>query len=387
MSLKKKSHIKKSYLALGLMSGTSGDGIDVSLVRTDGDSQIEAISFETFPYKDGFKSLLKECTIPSRRKDPNFLNYCERRLTLLHVEAVKNFLESKKIKADKIDVIGFHGHTVSHNSRGKGSSHQIGDGALLAYESGIDVIDDFRSNDIAKGGQGAPLVPIFHLAIAKKVPYPIAFVNIGGVSNITWIDCDGRNFLGFDVGPGNTLIDRWMQKFTGKSFDPYGRYAARGNVEMNLLETFLADRHFRRKPPKSFDILDFNFNKFLKLSIEDGVATLTAITAHAIFMAQNYFPQKAHCWFICGGGRKNKFLFSMLKDLIEKDPKVNMTVSAIEEMGWNGDAIESQAFAYLAIRSIKGLPLTFPSTTGVSVPTKGGVFHSKDLSYSSMDPT
>jgi len=387
MNFKGKPRIKQSYLALGLMSGTSGDGIDVSLVKTDGDKKIEAISFETFPYKNGFKSLLRECLIANRRKDPHFLHYCEKRLTLLHIDAVKNFLESKKIKASKIDLIGFHGHTVSHGSRGRRFSHQIGDGALLANESGIDVVDDFRSNDIARGGQGAPLAPIFHLAIAKQKPHPVVFVNIGGVANVTWIDCNTGNFLGFDVGPGNTLIDRWVQRFTGKSFDPHGQYAAMGNVKKNILKTFLANRHFRKKPPKSFDILDFNFDKFPKLSIEDGAATLTAITAHAIFMAQTYFPQKAHYWFICGGGRKNKFLFSMLKELIEKDLKFNVNVSAIEEMGWDGDAIESQAFAYLAVRSIKGMPLTFPSTTGVPAPTKGGIFHLKDSSYSSMDPT
>ncbi len=378
MHFKQKPRMKQSYLALGLMSGTSCDGIDISLIRTDGDKKVQAVAFETFPYRSGFQSLLRACASAKRRQDPHFIDYCEKRLTFLHIEAVKKFLQSRKVKSSNIDLVGFHGHTIAHGVCGKHFSHQIGNGSLLAKKLGIDVINDFRSNDIAKGGQGAPLAPIFHTAIIGKRSDPSVFVNVGGISNVTWIDSNRECFLGFDAGPGNTLLDRLIQKFTGELFDRNGGYAAMGRVQQSHLRQFLSKRHFRRKPPKSFDVFDFNFDELLRLSIEDGAATLTAITAHAIFMAQDYFPKKARHWLICGGGRKNKSLLSMLRGLVEADSKANMSVSTVEKIGWDGDAIESQAFAYLAVRSAKGLPLTFPLTTGVSKPTKGGVFHSKD---------
>jgi anhydro-N-acetylmuramic acid kinase len=274
--------------------------------------------------------------------------------------------ESGHAPAD-IDVIGFHGHTILHQPR-RGVTVQIGDGELLAELTGIEVVDDFRSRDVAAGGEGAPFVPLFHAALAAALPRPVAILNVGGVANVTWIGPEGDP-IAFDTGPGNALIDDWTRSRTGRAFDEDGRLAARGRVDETLLAALLRNPYFARRPPKSLDRDDFDLRLLGHLGAEDGAATLTAFTARAAALSVRFLPAKPLRWLVTGGGRKNASLMAMLARDLAAD------VAPVEAVGWNGDALEAQAFAYLAVRSLKGLPLSLPTTTGVRSPQTGGRRH------------
>jgi anhydro-N-acetylmuramic acid kinase len=248
---------------------------------------------------------------------------------------------------------------------------QLGDGARLAQRTSIDVVYDLRAADTLAGGEGAPLAPVYHRALAARLPErPVAVVNIGGVGNVTWIGRDGT-LIAFDTGPGNAPIDDWMLSRTGTSVDIDGAAASRGRVDSEALTVLLTNGYFGQVPPKSLDRNAFSLAPVSNLSPEDGAATLAAFTAASIARAREHFPEQPKLWVISGGGRRNKTLMSMLAEHMES------AVAPAEAAGFNGDAIEAEAWAYMAVRSLKGLPITFPGTTGVPRPLTGGVLARK----------
>jgi anhydro-N-acetylmuramic acid kinase len=358
--------------ALGLMSGTSLDGIDVALLQTDGYGIRSAGPGRTYPYEEAFRDELRG--IIGKRADASAVRRVERRLTLHHAEAVAAFLATEGAAAASIDVVGFHGHTLLHDPARR-HTVQIGDGALLAERTGIDVVNDFRAADVAAGGQGAPLASLFHAALARDLDGPIAVVNIGGVANVTWIDGDpdaGGRILAFDTGPGNALLDDWARRHTGRPMDIDGALAGAGRVDAGRVADMLADAYFDRAPPKSLDRQDFTRKAWRSvhgLGAEDGAATLAAFTAGAIRRAAAHFPAPPRRWLICGGGRRNPVLMAALGEALD------VSCEPVEAVGWDGDALEAEAFAFLAVRSLYGLPLSLPTTTGAPHPLTGGVVH------------
>ncbi|MBK18134.1 MAG: anhydro-N-acetylmuramic acid kinase [Rhodospirillaceae bacterium] len=356
--------MENTVLALGLMSGTSLDGIDAALVRTDGSKIVKTGEFLSLPYTDKFREKLR--SILGGIGD---VKVVERELTLLHVDAAQKLIEYSGRQAADIDVIGFHGHTILHNPD-KAQTWQIGDGALLASETGIDVVCDMRSRDVDEGGQGAPLAPLFHHALASEMEQPLVVLNIGGVSNVTYVNGDESSLIAFDTGPGGALIDDWVSQKCGIPFDRDGQIAASGEVANGVLDQLLDSPYFDTAPPKSLDRNQFDVSLVQSLSMEDGAATLTAFTSVSITRALPHFPEKPLRWLVTGGGRHNKFLMANLSR------ELGVDVEPVEAVGWNGDALEAQAFAYLAVQSRKGLPLTYPGTTGAKGPTTGGVYFS-----------
>lgn len=348
------------FWSIGLMSGTSMDGVDAALLRTDGERRIEAGPALTLPYDDEFRQKLRSVL---GGKGP--VREVERALTLRHAEAVRALLSKARLTPGEVELVGFHGQTILH-APDRGKTWQIGDGALLAAETGIDVVCDFRSADVAAGGQGAPLVPVFHAALAADLEAPLAVLNIGGVANVTWIGATG-DLLAFDTGPGNAPIDDWALRHTGSAVDRDGALARAGKVDWAILERLLDHPYFAQQPPKSLDRNSFDLSQIDSLGTADGAATLTALTTNAVQRAQLHFPRPATRWIVCGGGRHNPAILQGLRDLM------GVPVDPAEAVGWDGDALEAQAFAYLAVRSLKGLPLSLPGTTGVSRPQPGGV--------------
>ncbi|WP_417832118.1 anhydro-N-acetylmuramic acid kinase [Terasakiella sp.] len=354
-------------LVLGLMSGTSLDGIDVALIKTDGDKVGELLGFQTYPYDEDFRENVQASF---GRKD-NFGDL-EEQVTQRHIQAVERFLQGEGFARSDIDLIGFHGQTVFHDPAA-GLTVQLGNGADMARAVGIDVVNDLRSADVRAGGQGAPLVPVFHRALVQQqdLKGPIAILNLGGVGNVTWIGCDGE-LLAFDTGPGNALIDDWVKRHTGQPYDEDGIIAARGDIHDDCVNTFIRHPYFQKPAPKSLDrdeLKSFAFDLVDDLSVEDGAATLAAFSVASVIKAQDEFPDWPNCWIVCGGGRLNKSLMSAFRAYLYAD------VRTAEQVGWNGDAIEAQAFAYLAARSAEGLAITFPGTTGVAKPISGGALH------------
>ena len=347
------------------MSGTSLDGIDVAVLATDGERHVIAGPALTLPYPDDFRERLRgvlggEGTAPK-------IAAVEEELTRLHAAAVAELRRRHPDLA--FDLVGFHGHTILHRPE---ASHtwQIGDGALLARLVGVDVVADFRSADVAAGGEGAPLAPLYHAALATDRAKPLAVLNLGGVGNVTWIgrgsrdgDCD---ILAFDTGPGNALIDDWVRRHTGQKADIDGRLALSGRASAAHVARFLLDPFFARTPPKSLDRDEFRAVMPEGLAVADGAATLTEMTAAAVAAALPHFPAAPREWLVCGGGRHNPALMAALGRLLAAP------VAPVEAAGWDGDALEAQAFAYLAVRSLRGLPLSLPTTTGAPRPLPGG---------------
>jgi anhydro-N-acetylmuramic acid kinase len=357
--------------AIGLMSGTSLDGIDVALVETDGE-RVERLGPTAYrAYAEDERELLRgalaDAVAMVRREDrPGRLAAAEVLVTRRHADAVEAFLRQHAIAAEAIDVVGFHGQTVLHRPEAR-LTVQLGDGAALARRLGIAVVHDFRRDDVAAGGEGAPLVPVFHRALAEAAGLkpPVAILNVGGVANVTFIG-PGGHLVAFDTGPGNALIDDFMRERTGRALDEDGRAAARGRPDERLLASLLAHPFFDRRPPKSLDRNWFSHAMTAHLSTEDGAATLTAFTARAAARALAFAPQRPERWIIAGGGARNATLRRLIADAVAAD------VSTADALGWSSAFLEAQAFAYLAVRSLKGLPLTFPTTTGVPRPTTGG---------------
>jgi len=348
--------------AVGLMSGTSLDGIDAAWLETDGEGHVAAGPALTIPYEAGFRARLR--AILGGAGDPEEIAGVESALTELHAEAVETLLTRHALPLP--DMIGFHGHTILHRPEER-RTWQIGDGELLARRLGVTVVSDFRTADVAAGGQGAPLVPVYHRALAAGLETPVAVLNIGGVANVTWIGENG--LLAFDTGPGNALIDDWALRHTGRPIDHDGALATEGAVHVEAVERFLRHPYFQAPPPKSLDRDAFARGLPADLSPADGAATLVAITAAAVGRAASHFPAPARRWLVTGGGRRNPVLMQALEAVLQ------VPVESVESRGWDGDALEAQAFAYLAVRSSRGLPQTFPGTTGVAAPMTGGRIH------------
>ncbi len=358
--------------AIGLMSGTSMDGVDVALVETDGEAFVKRGPFASLPYSDADRELLRQAladAVPlrDRRQRPGALAAAEMMITQRHAEAVAAFLKAVGRDAKTIDVIGFHGQTVLHRPQDR-LTVQIGDGAALARATGIRTIHDLRAADVAAGGQGAPLVPVYHRALvaASRMQGPIAVVNIGGVANVTYVGGAEEPPVAFDTGPGNALIDDLMLERTGVAVDRGGAAASEGRTDMAIVGQMLAHPYFVKPYPKSLDRNAFSRTAVAGLSTPDAAATLTAFTAMSIALALGRLPAQPRLAIICGGGARNK---ALMKEL----GRMPCEIATADDVGWSADAMEAEAFGYLAVRSLKGLPITFPGTTGVSAAMTGGV--------------
>lgn len=269
------------------------------------------------------------------------------------------------MERQEIDVIGFHGQTVYH-APDDGVTIQLGDAQDLANRYRVPVVGDFRRNDVSEGGQGAPLAPLYHSALAQDLDKPIAILNIGGVANVTWLGRGEGDILAFDTGPGNAMMDDWIKQKTGAAFDDNGRLAGSSHVDQQALSRLLANEYFDALPPKSLDRRGFDASPISELSLEVGAATLSAFSVEAVVRSQQHMPERPVRWLICGGGRRNVTLMTKLQDAL------SAPVDPVEIEGWDGDYLEAQAFAYLAVRSMDSLPLSLPSTTGVPAPLTGG---------------
>ncbi len=348
--------------AIGLMSGTSGDGIDAALLKTDGERIQETGPGIGEAYDPAFRAKLKSAY--GHWDPPAGL---ERELTERHATLVLRLVAQAGMRASDIGVVGFHGQTILHEPQ-RHRTRQIGDGALLAERTGIPVVNDFRSADMAAGGEGAPLAPVYHRALAAGLEKPVAMLNIGGVSNVTWIG-DGDALIAFDTGPGNALIDDWAMRHTGEPVDRDGALAKSGTVDAAAVMRFLSNPYFTRPAPKSLDRDAFKGFSLSAMNAADGAATLTAITAASIAAGVAHLPAPPRRWLVCGGGRHNPVLMDALR------ARLAVAVDPIEAVGWDGDLIEAHAFAFMAVRSLQGLPISFPGTTGVKAPTTGGIVH------------
>jgi anhydro-N-acetylmuramic acid kinase len=340
------------------MSGTSMDGIDVAVVDTDGHRIAAFGPCRSIPFTDDFRGRLRAfiAAAPDLGQGADL----EAEFTDLNAAAVR----ALNPPAGSIDVIGFHGQTIWHRPH-LGRTWQMGDGARLSKALRAPVCFDFRSADVAAGGQGAPLAPVFHAALVSSLPRPAAIVNLGGVGNITWVGGDG-SVIGFDTGPGNGLLDDWMLRHTGQPMDRDGAAAARGTVAGDVLAAMMNHPFFDLTPPKSLDRFAFGLDAVVGLGVEDGAATLAAFTAAAVDQALRLCPAMPQRLFVTGGGRRNPTLMRMIAD------GAGIKVDPIEAIGGDGDHLEAQAFAFMAVRTMLELPISFPSTTGVARPMPGG---------------
>jgi anhydro-N-acetylmuramic acid kinase len=346
---------------IGLMSGTSLDGVDAAWLDTDGRSVTSFGPTLTIAYDDGLRRDLREILnlAPGLAVTDPRLASVVARLTECHVRAVKALDR-------EADLIGFHGQTILHQPDRR-RTWQVGDAALLARETGVPVAYDFRSADVASGGEGAPFAPVYHAALAREMARPLAVLNIGGVANVTWIGENGE-LIAFDTGPGNGPLDDWVMRHTGQAFDRGGKLARSGTVDGAVLSSLMAHPYFARPAPKSLDRLDFSralaASGLDGLTAADGAATLVAFTAETI--AVSVFPAAPRRWLVTGGGRHNPVIMEALRGAL------GVPVEAVETVGWDGDALEAQCFGFLAARVASGLPLSFPGTTGAPAPMPGG---------------
>jgi anhydro-N-acetylmuramic acid kinase len=364
--------------AIGLMSGTSCDGVDVALVNTDGEAIGRVGPTGYRAYADEERALLRRAIavaahLGDRTARPDILAEAEALVTSAHAEAVESFMVAHGLTSDAVAVVGFHGQTVLHQPERR-LTVQIGDGRVLAARLGIPVVYDFRAADVAAGGQGAPIVSVFHRTVARMLdrPHPIGVLNLGGVANLTFIDGE-RELIAFDTGPGNALIDDFLRLRTGTPLDNDGEAAAAGRVDEAVVTRLLAHPFFAQHPPKSLDRNAFRSwiaeeGHLARCRIEDGAATLTAFTAAAIASAVAVLPRAPASWIAGGGGTRNPTLMRMIVERLAP-----ARVETADAVGWSADALEAQAIAYLAVRSLRGLPLTFPSTTGVPGAMAGGI--------------
>ena len=373
-------------VAIGLMSGTSCDGVDAALIETDGETVFSSETFCFVPFELTEQKVLKStmakvAQAATSEERSELAQGVEALVRGKHRLAVERLLKEAGKSARDIDVIGFHGQTLFHEPEAS-YTLQVGDGSALSKELGIPVVYDFRSKDMQFGGQGAPMVPIYHHALVKsllnegKLQLPVAVVNIGGVANVTYIGdrenaCESHskspNILAFDTGPGNALINDWVEAHTGELMDEGGRYASLGNVDEAIVQEFLEKQYFLQLPPKSLDRDEFEISNLSHLSLEDGAATLTEITARTISLSSEFMDELPNNWVIVGGGGFNKELMRRLSLAVEQ----NLTMA--ESLGWKAERIEAEAFGFLAVRHLAGLPYSFPRTTGVEKPLCGGV--------------
>ena len=357
------------------MSGTSQDGVDVALIETDGDiiTRFGPTAYRSYARPE--RALIRSATaaaanVTERTARPEIVAKAEAAVNRAHVEAVETFLAANSIQPRDVAVIGFHGQTVLHRPERR-LTIQIGDGHVLAARLGIPVVYDFRAADVAAGGEGAPFAPMYHRALARGLGLepPVAVLNIGGVANVTYID--GDDLIACDTGPGNALLDDFVRLRTGKPLDTDGRIARAGIVDQEAIARLLAHPFFAKPPPKSLDRNDFRSwagAAFDHRSVEDGAATLTALTAASVARILPLLPRVPKSWIVSGGGARNPTLMRMLVERLAP-----ARVQTADDAGWSIDALEAQAFAYLAVRSLRGLPISLPTTTGVPRPLCGGV--------------
>lgn len=357
----------KIFRAIGLMSGTAMDGIDAAMIETDGYNHTKSIGFMSVDHDPNLREKLK-----SQLNMIDFNRDIEREFTLAQIRVIQDLLNDTGFQSGDIDVIGFHGQSVHHDPD-KAITVQMGDGQLLTNETDIDVVYDFRSNDMKHGGQGAPLMPIYHRVLTQSanINLPIAIVNIGGVGNITWISDD--DMIAFDTGPGNAMIDDWMMTNTGNTYDAYGQMAGMGKIYQTRIDQFLAHDYFQKPYPKSLDRNDFERYSVYGLSVEDGVATLTSMTAQSIALGISQCPKSPKAIYVTGGGRHNEYMMNQIETL------TGVKTKSTDALGWNGDAMEAEGFAYMAVRSLLGEPISYPNTTGCDKQVTGGVHVQKSI--------
>ena len=359
----------KIYTALGLMSGTSMDGVDASIVESDGDREFSIKMDKYFEYGHELRKRLinlreKVSVLSDLKSHSDEIKSLEREITIFHANAVNKIIETSNIE---IDFLGFHGQTIFHDPK-KSISIQLGDGNMLSQLTKKTVVYDFRQNDLKNDGQGAPLAPIYHILLVKTlkekglIKPPIIILNIGGIANITCINEDLK-MTSEDIGPGNCLIDKWIMAHSNKNFDNNGDIARSGKIDKFILEQTIDNfSHNIEKKKKSLDINDFDISFAKGLSLEDGAATITELTSEILSMKLLDMDI-----YVCGGGRKNQYLIELIQS------KIKNKISKIDNLGIDGNYVESQAFAYLAIRSYLNLPISFPETTGCKKPCTGGV--------------
>jgi len=364
-----------SVLAVGLMSGTSQDGVDVALIDSDGERIAQLGATACRPYSKTERTLLRRATaaavnLSERTARPGVVAKAERLINDAHAEAVESFLAANGLQRGEVAVIGFHGQTLLHRPEQRFTLH-IGDGGALAARLAIPVVYDFRAADVAAGGQGAPLAPVFHRALVRRLQHasPIAVLNLGGVANVTYID--GEELIACDTGPGNALLDDFLRLRTGAPLDTDGRIAASGTIDEKMIERLLVHPFFALPPPKSLDRNAFRGwvgDTLDGIDVENGAATLTALTAAAAARIVPHLPRPPANWIVAGGGTRNPTLLRMLTERLAP-----ARVESAHAVGWSIDSLEAQAFAYLAVRSLRGLPITFPATTGAPRSLTGGV--------------
>jgi len=353
---------------VGLMSGTSLDGADAAIIKTDGVHIFEHGPARSVSYEQGFRDRLRACLGKSIATASMIEEF-----TQFQIAMVENLLAENGLSANAIDLIGFHGQTIFHDPANK-VTVQIGDGQMMADMMGIDTVSGFRAQDVAAGGEGAPFASLYHRALAGDLAGPLAVLNLGGVGNVTYID--GEDVLAFDTGPANALVDDWVLRHTSQPFDAEGRIAVKGEVDQDAVEKLLDNPYFDARPPKSLDRDEFPTGVIEGLSLEDGAATLLRFTSESIKRALDHLPSLPRRWLLTGGGRKNPELVRLIAEA------VGAPVGPVEDVGWRGDDLEAEAFAFLAVRSLKGLPLSLPTTTNVPKPLTGGTLYSANVASS-----
>ncbi|WP_339632374.1 anhydro-N-acetylmuramic acid kinase [uncultured Sneathiella sp.] len=361
-SNKQKQAENQPLRALGLMSGTSLDGVDAAIIETDGVTVRSFGPVRSVPYEAGFRGRLRDLLGKKTAGADIIADF-----TAAQAEAALTLLAENNLTPADIDVIGFHGQTIFHDPAGR-LTVQIGDGAMMAELTGVDTVAEFRHADVAAGGEGAPFASLYHRALATDLGGPLAVLNLGGVGNVTYID--GETVLAFDTGPANALMDDWILRHTGAPFDDGGRIAAKGVVNAAALATLLDHPYFDMTPPKSLDRDQFPVKEAIAgLGLEEGAATLLRFTVESIRRALDHLPDKPKRWLLTGGGRKNPELVRYIAEVVDAPAE------PVEAVGWRGDDLEAEAFAFLAVRSLRGLPLSLPTTTGVPEPMTGGVLY------------
>ncbi|MEX0645157.1 MAG: anhydro-N-acetylmuramic acid kinase [Parvularculaceae bacterium] len=363
--------------AIGLMSGASLDGVDAAILSTDGENIVEPGPALHSPYDRDLKIAIRRAIKAALegRDTAIEIGKAAADVTEAHVVAVRKLVETAGLKPRDIDVIGFHGQTILHrparSPESVGRTWQVGDGALIAAETGIDVVDGFRLADVAAGGEGAPLAPVYHAALARRLGRKgaVGVVTLGKVAGVSYIPARGgdEEIVAFDCGFGVGLIDEWMEFKAGQPMDKDGALARSGRVHAEVLRMMLLNPYMRRKPPKSLDRYDFKLDPVLHLSAADGAATLTAFAAACVRASVELLPEPPATWIVCGGGRRNPALMEALETAL------SASVLSAEAAGWRGDTLDAECIAYLSVRSLKKLPLSFPRTTRVPRPTTGGV--------------
>ncbi|GAB4167143.1 MAG: anhydro-N-acetylmuramic acid kinase [Thalassobaculales bacterium] len=354
--------------AIGVISGTSMDGIDVSIVTTDGVDRVVPGPGRTYPYPGLLRGALQALVAAPERAEREGLEDLEAAVTQAHLAAIRAFIADHAIDPAAVSLIGLHGQTVFHRPERR-FTRQLGSGAVVAAALGIATVDRFRHADVAAGGEGAPFAPLYHRALAAPLAKPLMVLNLGGVGNVTYIDEDA--VIAFDTGPASAILDDFVSRRRGLAYDADGALAAGGRVRADLVARFMDNPYFSRMPPKSLDRNDFHSRARIvdELDDLDGAATLAAFTVESAAAALAHVPRRPGRWLVTGGGRLNGHIMRSLA------ARLGVPVEPVEAVGWNGDFIEAQCFGYLAVRSALGLPLSLPATTGVPRPMPGGVLH------------